>query len=300
MYYFFWFISLCFLSQIDAKLEDHYKKVEGKSEINKIRNVDFIYLINLDARPEKWEKSKSQFASYNIHPCRFSAVNGWELKVEDLQDIGLKYTSDMKSSMATTYTRKDRKPTYEMMKEGSKGYFKDHMSWGMVGCLLSHLSVLQDAFDSNYSTIWVLEDDTVIVKDPRQISDLIDQLDQSVGVDGWDILFTDRDFRNSQGKNERCIGWARRPNFRPLDPDKFKEPYLINTTFRRISARFGTHSMIIRRSGVKKILDFIKTYQPFNPIDLEINLPEDMRLFTVIRDVVANESSPDSDTINPL
>ncbi len=244
---------------MDGKLEDHFKKVEGKSNLNSMRNIDFIYLINLDARPEKWEKSKAQFSSYGIHPCRFSAVNGWELKIEDLQEIGLKYNKAMKPMIATTFTRKDRKPTYEMMQEGSKGYFKDQMSWGMVGCLLSHLSILQDAYDSMYSTIWVLEDDTVIIKDPRQIPELIEQLDEKVGKDGWDILFTDRDFRNAQGKYERCIGWSRRPNFRPANTDKFKEPYLINTTFRRITARFGTHSMIIRRSGIKKILDFIKT-----------------------------------------
>ena len=58
--------------------------------------------------------------------------------------------------------------------------------------------------------------------------------------------------------------------------------------------------MIIRRSGVKKILDFIKTYQPFNPYDLDFNLAEDIRLYTVIHDIVGNESVAVSDTLNAL
>ncbi len=300
MYYIFFIASLLFYSQIEANLEDHFKKVEGKSPLNRMRNLDFIYLINLDARPEKLAKTTAQLSPYGIYPCRFSAVNGWELNIEDLQDIGLKYTKDMKKMQATTYITKDRKPTNEMLEEGLKGYFRPKMSWGMVGCLLSHLSILQDAYDSQYSTIWVLEDDILVIKDPRQISDLIDQLDEKVGENGWDILFTDRDFRNSQGKYERCIGWSRRPNFIPSNPEKFQEQYLINTTFRRIAARFGTHSMIIRRSGVKKILDFIKTYQPFNPYDLDFNLAEDIRLYTVIHDIVGNESVAVSDTLNAL
>ena len=36
-----------------AKLEDHLKKIIDKGEGHQIRNVDFIYLINLDKRPEK-------------------------------------------------------------------------------------------------------------------------------------------------------------------------------------------------------------------------------------------------------
>ena len=51
---------------------------------------------------------------------------------------------------------------------------------------------------------------------------------------------------------------------------------------------------------MKKILDFIKTYQPFNPYDLDFNLAEDIRLYTVVDDVVGNESTAVSDTLNPL
>ena len=288
-------------SFVDAKLEDHFKQIENKSDVHKMRNIDFIYLINLDARTEKLEKTLSQLSPYGIFPYRFSAVNGWDLQIEDLKDIGLKYTHDMKKKFkGVTYITEDRKPTYDFLKEDGHGYFRPKMSFGMVGCLLSHLSILQDAYDSGYSTIWVLEDDILVLKDPRQISDLIDKLDKKVGKNGWDILFTDRDFKNPQGKYERCQGWSRRPNFKPSNPRRFEEAYLIDETFRKIGARFGTHSMIIRRSGMKKILEFIKTYQPFNPYDLDMYLPEDIKLYTVVRDIVGNEPGTVSDTSNSL
>jgi GR25 family glycosyltransferase involved in LPS biosynthesis len=293
---YFWILTLCLFAPLDAKLEDHFKKIEDKSDVHSMRNIDFIYLINLDVRVEKLVKTFRQLAPYEIYPYRFSAVNGWELTIEDLQDIGLKYTKDMKKMKGTTYLTEDRKPTYETLQEGKKGYFRHKMSWGMVGCLLSHLSILQDAYDSGYSTIWVMEDDIVVIRDPRQIPDLIDRLDKKVGKHGWDILFTDRDFRNSEGKYERCKGWSPRPNFKPSNPERFKDSYLIDKTFRRIGARFGTHSMILRRSGIKKILEFIKTYQPFNPYDLDMYLPDDMRMYSVNRDIVGNEPSELSDT----
>lgn len=300
MRYFFWVLALPFFSPLNAALEDHFKKIENKSDIHCMRNIDFIYMINLDSRPEKFEKSLFQLAPYGIYPYRFSAVNGWDLTIEDMQDIGLKWTHKMdKKLLGTTYLTEDRKPTFETMEEG-KGYFRNKMSFGMVGCLLSHLSILQDAYDSGYSTIWVLEDDIWVRKDPRILSDLIDKLDQKVGKNQWDILFTDRDFRNREGNYERCTGWSKRPNFKPSNPKRFQESYLIDETFRKIGARFGTHSMIIRRSGMKKILDFIKTYEPFNPYDLDMYLPEDIQLYSVARDVVGNEPSNLSDTTRPV
>ena len=36
-----------------AKVEDHFKKALSKDGNHQIRNIDFIYMINLDERPEK-------------------------------------------------------------------------------------------------------------------------------------------------------------------------------------------------------------------------------------------------------
>ena len=82
-----------------------------------------------------------------------------------------------------------------------------------MGIVLSHLSILQAAYDAGHETIWVMEDDIEVKRDPRILSDLIDILDQVVGRDNWDILFTDRDIRDAHGNHKSCFLAGRRPGF---------------------------------------------------------------------------------------
>ena len=51
-------------------------------------------------------------------------------------------------------------------KEGEV-YFSLALSRGAIGIILSHLSVLQDAYDAGYETIWVMEDDVEVLQMPR-------------------------------------------------------------------------------------------------------------------------------------
>lgn len=296
-----WFLSFFltpfFCLSANASLEDHFVRIERKAEVHTMKNIDFIYMINLDSRKEKFARSCSQLEPYQIYPYRLSAINGWNLSVQDLQDIGLKYSPDMKKHfLATCYLDEDKIPTYTEMNQKGQAYFRYKMTLGMIGCLLSHLSVLQDALDSKYETIWVLEDDILVVDDPRQISELISLLDERVGKGNWDILFTDRDMLKTKDHYERCYGWSKRPNFTPKHPERFKMNTVIDETFRKIGARFGTHSMILRRSGIEKILNFIKTYGVFNPYDLDMYLPNDIEMYGVLHDIVGNEPGLPSDT----
>ena len=78
---------LCFLliaCALDAALEDHFKKIIDKTSGHQIRNIDFIYMINLDERPEKFQTCIERLAPYEIDPYRFSAVNGWRLSLDQI------------------------------------------------------------------------------------------------------------------------------------------------------------------------------------------------------------------------
>src|SRR5437868_12063325 len=75
-------LLFCLPSFIFASVDQHFKKALGKSDIHKMKNIDFIYMINLDERPEKFEKSVQQLHPFGIYPYRFSAVNGWELSMD--------------------------------------------------------------------------------------------------------------------------------------------------------------------------------------------------------------------------
>lgn len=298
------FFLCCSESFLFASISDHFKKVEVDfPHIHKMKNIDFIYMINLDQRPEKFASCQKQLNPYGIYPFRFSAVNGWELTPEILEEVGLRFVPGMTPLMATTYPKEAKgKPSYEFMEEYGKTYFCHHMSRGSIGCSLSHFSVLQDAFDRGYRTIWVMEDDIEVVQDPRILSELIDRLDALVGEENWDVLFTDQNYRIQVGKYAPALGVAKRPDMDCSYAARFCEKYTIqqdiSVDFKRISARFGNHSMILRRSGIEKLLAFAQKHKIFLSSDLD-------NYFTVNRygvryDIVSNMINAITDNAAPI
>lgn len=290
-------LTLLIFHTLQGQLADHLKKCPNKADNHKIDNIDFIYVINLDRRPDRWKKTCSQLHPYEIYPYRFSAVCGWDLTIDDINDVGLKYTPEMQGGfMATSYHHKDNfKPSHEIIENFGQTYFVHCMARGTIGIALSHLSVLQDAYDSGYETIWVMEDDIEVIRDPRIIPDLISKLDAKVGYGNWDLLFTDRDIRNHEGSYTPCAGAARRPNFYPKKPNNYQLKAKVGKEFIKTGARFGATSIIYRRSGIEKILNFIKEYSIFLPYDMEFYLPPGIQLFTVKNDVISNQRDSLSD-----
>lgn len=269
-----------------------------------MKNIDCIYMINLDERPEKYQKSIQELSPYGITPYRFSAVNGWkDLSIDAVNDLGVRFLPGMKGGALSTRfingIKGELEPVYEIMNKFGKVYFSGKSSLGVLGCILSHLSILKHAFDQRYNTIWVMEDDICILKNPHILSKKIDELDRLIGDNGWDILFTDYDFRNSKGEYVPSRGYKPRPNYKPKSLASLQINHQVGNSFRRVGGRFGTHSMIIRRSGIKKLLNFFQKYKLFHPMDMELNAPNNMRLFTVLEDVVSNQLERLSDITNP-
>ncbi len=291
------------ISSLSADLFDQVKPALNKPETSSsLRGIDYIYLINLDQRPEKWESSINQLRLYGIEPYRFSAVNGWELTGEQINDVGLKYTPFMDGDfMATSYpVDGPLEPIHSLITNFGQTYFAHCMARGTIGCALSHISVLKDAYDSGYETIWVMEDDIDILKDPRMVPDLIDGLDNVVGKGNWDILFTDRDIRDQEGNHRSTIWAARRPDYSVYsNQTNFTENRAVSNDFRKIGARYGTTSMIIRRSGMKKLLQFYANHSIYLPIDLDMIFPRNIKLYTVMEDVVSNQPKAASDNGSP-
>lgn len=259
-------------------------------------------MINLDQRPEKFAKSMEQLAPYGIYPYRFSAVNGWELTLQAINDVGVRFEAWMpRDLIATTYLLDGQgEPYHEVMHDPERSYFCHCMARGTIGIFLSHLSVLQDAYDSGYETIWVMEDDIYVCRNPNEISNTIANLDALRGKNGWDILFTDRDIRDRNKKYVPCAGYARRPNFTPDNYARALEKQEIGLGLRTIGSRYGAHSMIVRRSGIKKILDFVYKYNIFLPYDMEWQNVPNLQMFTVLTDIVTNLHDAISDNGTPV
>lgn len=287
---FLFLVIALFWNGLEGNLESHLRKIEKTpASLHRIANIDFIYMINLDERPDKFALSLQQLAPYHITPFRFSAVNGWKLSPETINDLGIVYQPGMPKDLWGTFydASTGLEPMHEIMHQVGRTYFCHCMSRGAIGIVLSHLSVLNDAYLSGFRTIWVMEDDVEVIQNPHKMSDLIKRLDRLVGKKGWDVLFTDRDTKDSHGNYVPCLGHARRPNFNPRDPAKFSQRTSVGTLFKKIGARYGAYSMIVRRSGMKKILDFFKEKNIFLPFDMEMFFPENIRVYTVKTDVVS-------------
>lgn len=290
------FISLCIFNFSFASvfLEQSLKKIEGKVEGTQIPNIDFIYLINLDKRTDRLTRSTEQLSKYHISPHRFPAVYGPLLTKKELDNIGLKFGPMMSSYLWVLTPSENGQLEFHFLNNSLDGFtvFSQYMNLGAIGCALSHLSILQDAYDSGYETIWVMEDDILLKKDPHCLSKLIDELDHLIGTDGWDILYTDRDEYKHNKLDNIEFWWMERPDFISINPALFTHRQRINANFTQIGSRTRTHSMIIRRSGIKKILDHIKNNGVFLPYDHDIAFAEGIQLFMLNYPVVTWEVSP--------
>ena len=296
---FFCASSFCF-----GGIENQLKKAEGKSGIHRIPKIDFIYMINLDERPEKYLAASKELEPYGITPYRFSAVNGWELSMEAINEVGLQYQPEMTSLFSTTYpVEAGGIPSHEFMCVEGRAYFAHCLRPGAIGCVLSHLSVLQDALDSGYETIWVMEDDIQVVSDPSVISMLIEKLDTLVGKNRWDVLYTDLDYRVGEGRYTPAIGAAKRPDMDCSFVERFHEKYTrvtnVGKDFRKITARFGTHSMIIRRNGIRKLLEYSKQHKIYLPYDIDNYMVPGILRYSVNYDIVTNRIGAESDITGP-
>jgi len=288
-----WLILIFITSLCHAKLEDHFRKIEHRNQCNPIEHIDFIYLINLDRRPDRLQSALAQLAWFGISPCRFPAVDGLDLSADVLNDIGLKFSPGMQMGVPVKYVSADGnwKAAFPDESFYGKTCFYQFTNQGAIGCTLSHLSVLQDAYDAGYETIWVLEDDLGIYGHPQFLSERIEELDRLVGKEGWDILYTDLDSYDGSiyvdGRNDfqsdlkGSLHFLWRPDRSFNDTTSFRKRTILSNHILQIGSRARTHSMVIRRLGIRKILEFEKRCGIYTNIDHEIALVPGIRLFSL-------------------
>src|SRR5579872_6422231 len=84
-------VFILILVNAEAGIEEYFKKAENKTGVHSMENIDFIYVINLDERPERFERTVNALKPYGINPYRFSAVNGWKLSFQAIDELGIVY-----------------------------------------------------------------------------------------------------------------------------------------------------------------------------------------------------------------
>lgn len=251
---FFIFNSICAYCKGNFPITKYLIPIEVNQCNTGLDYIDCIYVINLNHRKDRWKNINHFFKKYNLHVNRVPAVNGWKLSKAERAELTSPYR----------FTR----------------------SPGALGCLLSHVSVLKDAYDREFSLIWILEDDAEILEDPASLVPIISTL---FTIDPeWDLLYTDKGYRINNGKY--LEGWW--PDLRPNEKSRPLEYYLIqedcSEDLLRIRSRIGTHSMIITRNGIKKILDYFTSRPVWTAIDVDIHETPNIREYCCKRDIVTN------------
>ena len=272
-----------------AGVMDHCRTLKHKLGSSGMRQIDYIYLINLDQRPERWVKCLNQLIPYDICPERFPGIYGWSISPVELNGMALTFQPGMwtgPESVMHFPLHEDGTPRWAWLSEAfyGRGCFSGWTVKGTIGCSLSHFSVLKDAYDCGYKTVWVLEDDFVIHSDPHQLSDLIEELDGLVGADGWDVLYTDYSVLSADGEIP-AFYW--RPDMPYRNVKFLAEHQDLGEHFIKIGSRMRLHSTIYSRSGIERIVHFYQTRGNFLPFDCEIALIPGIRLFTLKQDIVS-------------
>ncbi len=232
------------------------KPIEMTEHNSGVPLIDCIYVINLDKRTDRWDRMTAIFKKTGIKANRVSAIDG------------RKFTKSQKQQMC--------------------GPYPIHLSGPEIGCLLSHLSIVNDAYMRGFNAIWIMEDDVEVLEDPSIIPSFIENLTR---IDkNWDLLYTDTNCKNSQGApiHFGSNGWVPRPG---QTPPPFKVQAIrtpVGSDLERLGLRYGMTSVILSRSGIEKIYNYFLHIYLWRPIDVDIHYIPDMRKYGTTRDVITN------------
>lgn len=149
--------SVPYIQKDLTPIVNHLKPISLTEAQSGLDQIDCIYLINLDHRPERWFRSKIFFRQWGCFINRVSAVNGWGIPQHQLDEL--------------------------------RGPYDLKMNGGAVGCLLSHVSIYRDAYERGFSNIWICEDDIEFCGNIQEIPRIIKDLSK-IDPD-WDLLYTD-------------------------------------------------------------------------------------------------------------
>ena len=170
--------------------------------------VDKVYVINLERRPERKAKMDACFEEVGVDYEWIKAVDGKLINEEFLQENGI-----------------------EMMPDFSEPYHGRALTYGEIGCFMSHYNIWQDIVQNDYEEVIVLEDD--IRFEPffkYKLRGLREEL-QALNLD-WDLVFLGR----------KILG-------------KEEEPWVEDSTqLVRVGYTYWTLAYMLTKKGAEKLL----------------------------------------------
>ncbi len=229
-----------------------------------IEGIDCAYCINLDVRKEKWDSMQQKLTAQGVKANRVSAINGWQ-------------------EITREHIKKIQKP------------YKAGLNRGRIGCLLSHLSVLNNAKNQNFNRILILEDDVDFIADMKTLSSYLEKL--SAVDPEWDILFLD-DWNLVKNLGNRPP--EDRPGSTMSEIIKKPKETLQGTPFVRVYYRHGAYAMIVSKKGIEKIYNYFAHTPVFFAYDLEFNHIKSIKMYETEHDFVTVDGNISDTSNKPL
>jgi GR25 family glycosyltransferase involved in LPS biosynthesis len=245
-------ISACIYS-LETPIVKHLKSVELTSPESGLSLVDCIYVINLDERPEKWERMQKLLTDRGLQANRFSGINGWKIPENVRMELA--------------------------------GNYPVRLRGGDLGCLLSHLSVIKDAHARNFDLIWVMEDDVDFLEDATQLPEILVKLSE-IDPD-WDVFFTDTNSKNREGIYVPSLGSDFRPDREHPPLQFYLEQIQIDKDLLKIRQRFGMYSFLLSKKGIQKILDYFTHVYLWTAFDIDVHYVPNIREYSSTKDIIS-------------
>ena len=129
---------------------------------------DEIFMVNLERRPDRYERMKYNFDQLGIDYKWVPAMDGRKITEEFLAETGIK-----------------------MLPEFSEPYHGRALTYGEIGCFLSHYRLWQQIVEEELDLVLIFEDD--IKFEPYFISKLEYLKSELFDLEGsWDLVFLGR------------------------------------------------------------------------------------------------------------
>lgn len=221
-----------------------------------LRSIDCIYVINLNSRPDKWERTSKLFAENDLRINRVQATDGWRLDHEVMEELSGPY------------------PVRLQARE--------------YGRLLSYLRAMKDAFERGFECIWICEDTVEFFDDVQKISSLIDQL--SAFDPNWHVFYPDVGPRYQEGERvfrQLSVPYDPRPDEELESEEYYAKKFRVSDDIMKIRGRAPFNSLLISKRGIQKILHYFAHVFLWSPIDVNLHTIPNMRQYAVKTDIVS-------------
>jgi len=155
-------------------VEEVLSKFAAKSGAKNKLSLDHVYLINLPRRPDRLAKMKYCFDQLSVDYELVEAVDGKKLTESDLKEKSIR-----------------------MMPDFEEPYHGRAMTFGEVGCFLSHFNIWQEVLTRGQDKVLVFEDDIRFEANFRaKLESLLADLQES--APDWDLVFLGRKILSNQ------------------------------------------------------------------------------------------------------